>query len=160
MSYYICAFIIWFPSWKCHLWKGTDFVLFFAISPVPRTRTGTQQELHKYLMNKSMNELINLGLSDSIIHVAPCIRTSQRSTLFLFVHIFQCVLLCSASHLHLNESVFFSESAFGLLLSCLMRTWRNSQSHCIQTHFSLCLSPLSQVRLTFPSSHMFAQIPG
>lgn len=98
-----------------------------------------------------MHECMMPGPSDFVIHTLSYMHVDQMTTLFLLENILQSALLWSATNLYLNKLVFFSESAFGLSPSYLMRTWRNSQNHSIQTHFSLCPSPLSQVRLTFSS---------
>ena len=98
-----------------------------------------------------MHECTKPGPSDFIIHTLPYMHIDQMTTLFLLENILQPALLWPVTNLCLNKLVFFSESAFGLSPSYLMRTWRNSQNHSIQTHFSLCPSPPSQVRLTFSS---------
>lgn len=63
---------------------------------------------------------MNLDRSDSIILVLPSTHMDQVPTLWLLEHLL--VSFTVVGHLHLNKSVFLSESAFGLLRSCLMRT--------------------------------------
>lgn len=63
---------------------------------------------------------MNLGLSDSIIHVLPSMHMDQVPTLWLLEPAFWSAVLWSATCTY--TSVCLSESAFELLHSCLMRT--------------------------------------
>lgn len=69
-----------------------------------------------------MHEGTKPGPSDFIIHTLSYMHIKQMTTLFLLENILQSALLWSVTNLYLNKLVFFSESAFGLSPSYLMRT--------------------------------------